>query len=104
VTVDQFAAFVAETGTGIVNECRKTDGATARWIPAGGSFRQPGFQVTGAYPVVCISWHDAQAYAAWLARRTGKPYRLPSGAGWGYAAPGGTKTRHNFRHRRGGVL
>jgi formylglycine-generating enzyme required for sulfatase activity len=36
--------------------------------------------------VVCVSWNDANAYAKWLANKTGKPYRLPSEAEFEYAA------------------
>ncbi len=44
----------------------------------------------GRRPVINVSWDDATAYAAWLARRTGRPYRLPSEAEWEYAARAGT--------------
>ena len=39
-------------------------------------------------PVVKVSWHDAQAYAAWLSRETGLLYRLPTDTEWAYAAAG----------------
>src|SRR5262249_7441657 len=78
VTVDQFSAFVADTGITVGNLCNVIvtfDRTDLIWGPPEASFRHPGFEVTGSQPVVCVSWHEARAYAAWLARRTGKPYR-----------------------------
>jgi formylglycine-generating enzyme required for sulfatase activity len=46
----------------------------------------------GHYPVVNISWDDAQAYVAWLSKTTGKPYRLLSEAEREYVARAGTTT------------
>jgi formylglycine-generating enzyme required for sulfatase activity len=45
-----------------------------------GQLRQPD------RPVMNVSWHDAVAYAAWLARVTGAPWRLPTEAEWEKAA------------------
>jgi formylglycine-generating enzyme required for sulfatase activity len=42
-------------------------------------------------PAVQVSWHDAEAYAAWLSRRTGDHYRLPTDQEWALAA--GSKFR-----------
>lgn len=46
------------------------------------SWQRPGFEQSDLHPVVCVSWHDAEAYARWLSARTGHRYRLPSLAEW----------------------
>lgn len=40
------------------------------------------------HPVVSVSWRDAAAYAAWLARLTGEPWHLPTEAEWEKAGRG----------------
>jgi len=51
-------------------------------------WRAPGFAQEGDEPAVCVSWDDAVAYAAWLSKTTGEPYRLPSSGQWLRAARG----------------
>ncbi|MGH8602908.1 MAG: SUMF1/EgtB/PvdO family nonheme iron enzyme, partial [Gammaproteobacteria bacterium] len=46
----------------------------------------------GNYPMVNVSWDDADHYARWLSQQTGRKYRLPSEAEWEYAASSGLTT------------
>jgi formylglycine-generating enzyme required for sulfatase activity len=95
VTLDQFAAFVRETGYDAGSQCYSWSGGN--WtVVLGRSWRNPGFPQNGSHPVVCVSFNDAKAYAAWLAKKTGKSYRLLSEAEWEYAARAGSTTRYPF--------
>jgi formylglycine-generating enzyme required for sulfatase activity len=50
----------------------------------------------GKQPVINVSWDDAQQYVSWLAKRTGKPYRLLSEAEWEYAARARRETAYSW--------
>jgi formylglycine-generating enzyme required for sulfatase activity len=90
VTVDQFDEFVRET--------RYEASRPGCWTYEGGkgerradrSWRNPGYAQERTHPVVCVAPSDAMAYVDWLAKKTGKSYRLLSEAEWEYAARGRT--------------
>ena len=50
-----------------------------------------GVVVAADRPAVQVSWHDANGYAAWLSRKSGESWRLPTDEEWAFAA--GSKFR-----------
>lgn len=48
-------------------------------------------------PVVMVSWYDAQTYAAWLSRKLGVTYRLPTDEEWTYAAGSRAPDERQFK-------
>jgi formylglycine-generating enzyme required for sulfatase activity len=90
VTMDQFAAFVTETGHAAGSRCWTIENGKAE-EKDGRSWRNPGYSQTGSHPASCLSWNDAKAYVAWLSRKTEKGYRLLAESEWEYAARARTR-------------
>ena len=65
--------------------------AKAKGCPSGGD-DDHGWGKEGR-PVINVTYFDAKNYVAWLGKKTGKTYRLPSEAEWEYADRGGTTTQ-----------
>lgn len=98
ITNRQYASFVARTGHRAPGVDRATWAASGLVHPYERTKRfswakrrpPPGREY---HPVVLVSRADAQAYAAWLSRRTGRRWRLPTETQWEKAARG-TEGRH----------
>ncbi|MBE7483758.1 MAG: SUMF1/EgtB/PvdO family nonheme iron enzyme [Polyangiaceae bacterium] len=75
--IDGIEAWSAETRSW--NTELWVSGDARRYLP-------PGRELD--LPVVGIRWNAARAYATWLARRTGRPYRLPTDSEWEKAMRG----------------
>ncbi len=94
VTRNQFAQFVTDTDYALSGCTTYEDGS---WeLRPDRNWKSPGFYQDDSEPVTCVSWEDANAYAAWLAKLTEKDYRLLSASEWEYASRAGTDTSRNW--------
>jgi len=109
VTVDQFAAFVKDSGYKTRHENPRftqeagrslgfeiKDGQIAGRNPDAPptSWRNPSFEQKGDHPVVQVGLYDAQAFCDWLSKRSGKTVTLPTEEQWEYACRAGTTTAY----------
>ena len=107
VTVSQFRAFADATGYQTVAE--KSGGAAAvkdgKWqgVP-GTTWRTPGYKQEDNYPVVVVTWDDAQEFCKWATTVARRPVQLPTEAEWEYAARGPRSSRYPWGDKWEGVM
>jgi formylglycine-generating enzyme required for sulfatase activity len=92
ITRAQYAAFVKDTGRESKPGCHSTRGGFFHKNPKA-TWQNPGFEQKNEEPAVCVSWNDAQAYVAWLSKKSVKQYRLLNESEWEYAARAGSTGR-----------
>lgn len=114
VTVEEFRAFVQDTGYRTTAE---TAGGGVIWTGSEweqepeANWKHPYLNQTDTDPVVLVSWYDAVEYCNWKSRKEGLSpcytmsgrdasfnfeadgYRLPTEAEWEWAARGGSSSR-----------
>jgi formylglycine-generating enzyme required for sulfatase activity len=95
ITLRQFEVFLKETNFSPNNGCVVYDLPSFNMNLAK-SWADPDFKQNANHPVVCVNWHDAQAYVGWLSAKTGKKYRLLSESEWEYAARAGSVAKYAF--------
>ena len=94
VTRKQFAQFVSDTGN-VLSGCATYEEGSWK-LRNDRDWQSPGFYQDETEPVTCVSWEDARRYADWLAKKTGKDYRLLSSSEWEYIARTGTNTARSW--------
>jgi formylglycine-generating enzyme required for sulfatase activity len=97
ITNAQYRAFVDDTKRASTTGCYAYSEGTYKPMPGKG-WEDPGYgrPILDDEPVACVTWTDAHDYVAWLAKKTGKPYRLLSETEWEYAARAGRAGRFTW--------
>jgi len=87
ITVGEFKEFAQATDHKSAG-CQTYDGKWQNNLDL--NWNNTGFTQTALHPVACVSWRDARDFAAWLSKKTGQKYRLPTESEWEYAARAGS--------------
>jgi len=84
ITNEQFHKFDPSHDSGYISHFNKDQNTRGEAV---GGDRQP---------VVRVSWQQAQEFCAWLSRKTGKTFALPTEAQWEYSCRAGAATAMNY--------
>ena len=82
-----------------------TEVTVDQYNAAGLGYEAPDFSQDGNHPAVNVSWNDAKKYCAWLSKKEGKKYRLPTDREWSCAVGiGGMESAGGSPESKGGKI
>ena len=91
--VKDFEAYVKATGykqeggVFVMKVVKQKDGTSKlSWeLDKKASWQKPGFEQGRSHPVVGVNWNEAREFCAWLSKKEGLQYRLPTDDEWSAA-------------------